>query len=88
LTEADRLYVPEFCLLECTNVLWKQVRFHKLPVSEAERLTTDLVGLPLTIVPVTGMLPRALEIGLAHQLAIYDSMYIALAENSNTLSSQ
>jgi predicted nucleic acid-binding protein len=27
LFEGDRLYVPEFCLIECANVLWKQVRF-------------------------------------------------------------
>jgi predicted nucleic acid-binding protein len=27
----DVFYVPEFCLLECTNVLWKQVRFAALP---------------------------------------------------------
>ncbi|WP_211176235.1 hypothetical protein [Brasilonema sp. UFV-L1] len=26
----DTLHIPEFCLLECTNVLWKQVRFHGL----------------------------------------------------------
>ena len=80
LTRADRLHVPEFCLLECTNVLWKQVRFHGMPQSEAERLSTDLVGLPLTIMPVTGMLTRGLQIGLTHQLALYDSVYIALAE--------
>jgi predicted nucleic acid-binding protein len=36
---ADRLHVPEFCLLECTNVLWKQVRFHGMPGSEAEQLS-------------------------------------------------
>jgi len=28
-------------------------------------------------------MPRALEIGLKHQLAIYDSIYIALAEKLN-----
>lgn len=28
----------------------------------------------------TKVLPRALEIGLKHQLAVYDSVYIALAE--------
>jgi predicted nucleic acid-binding protein len=23
-TDADRLIVPEFCLLECTNVMWQR----------------------------------------------------------------
>lgn len=80
LTATDILHVPEHCVIECANVLWKQVRFHGLAQSDAESLIGDLVGLPLNILPVTGLLKRALEIGLAHQLAVYDSVYIALAE--------
>jgi predicted nucleic acid-binding protein len=74
------LYVPEFCLLECGNVLWKRVRFHGLPLTQAQRMVVDLVGLPLIIVPTAGVLGRGLQIGLTHQLAVYDSVYIALAE--------
>jgi predicted nucleic acid-binding protein len=51
-----------------------------IPQVEAERLVSDLVGLPLSIVPVAGLLTRSLQIGLTHQLAVYDSTYIALAE--------
>ncbi len=29
--QGEQLYVPEFCLLECVNVLWKEVRFRGLP---------------------------------------------------------
>jgi len=43
-------------------------------------LLRDLIGLPLTLQPVIALLERSLEIGLAHQLAVYDSLYIALAE--------
>jgi hypothetical protein len=49
LTEADNLIVPEFCLLECTNVLWKQVRFQGMAQSQAESLVSDLGALPLVI---------------------------------------
>ena len=35
LNQGDRLYVPEFCLLECANVLWKQERFQSMPRTEA-----------------------------------------------------
>ncbi len=80
LTAADKFYLPEFCLLECTNVLWKQVRFHSMPQYEAEVLVASLLNLPFEVVPVEEVLTRALQIGLAHQLAIYDSIYIALAE--------
>lgn len=37
-TDVDQLIVPEFCLLECTNVLWKHVRFQGMPVVQAESL--------------------------------------------------
>ena len=77
------LHVPEFCLLECANVLWKEVRFHGMPQADASMLVTDLVSLPLTILPVSRLLSRSLQIGLTHQLAVYDATYIALAEALN-----
>lgn len=51
-----------------------------MPQSEAESLLQDLRELPFTIASIEETLPRALQIGLAHKLAIYDSVYIALAE--------
>lgn len=81
-TSIDRLIVPEFCLLECTNVLWKQVRFQGMPVLQAESLLKHLRKLPLMRVPAKAALSSALRIGLAHQLAIYDSAYVALAKLS------
>lgn len=79
--ETVELYVPEFCLLECTNVLWKHVRFQGVSQSEAEELVGDIAELNVAVVPpVRSLLRRALEIGLKHQLAVYDSVYIALAE--------
>lgn len=77
------VYIPEFCLLECTNVLWKQVRFQGMPVSQADQMVTDLMALAMTLVPISNMLKRGLQIGLTHQLAVYDSLYIALAEALN-----
>ena len=59
---------------------WKHVRFDGLPESEAEILLEDLANLAFKVVPIEDVLTRALQIGLAHQLAIYDSVYIALAE--------
>jgi predicted nucleic acid-binding protein len=80
LADADiELWVPEFCLLECANVLWKQARFSGLPEVQALQLIRDLVVLPLQVIPVSELLSNALRIGLAHDLPVYDSVYIALA---------
>lgn len=74
------LHIPEFCLLECTNILWKKVQFHGSKLADMQRAVIALLNAPLTVEPVTSMLPRALDIGAAHNLAIYDSLYIALSE--------
>lgn len=76
----DRLIIPEFCLLECTNVLWKEVRFQGLPADQADALVKELLSLKFEVVPTRHLLPQALKIGLNCQLAIYDSLYIALAQ--------
>ncbi|WP_413164248.1 type II toxin-antitoxin system VapC family toxin [Capilliphycus salinus ALCB114379] len=79
LLKGDRFYIPEFCLLECTNVIWKQVRFYGLPEEQAQLLIRDLQSIPFNVASVNHLLSSALDIGLTHQLAIYDSLYIALA---------
>ena len=80
LGDGIELYIPAICLVECTNVLWKRVRFQSMPEGEAEILLQDLRDLPFKVASIEDVLPRALNIGLAYQLAVYDSLYIALAE--------
>ncbi|MBO1346395.1 MAG: type II toxin-antitoxin system VapC family toxin [Hormoscilla sp. GUM202] len=79
--QGDLLYIPEFCLIECVNVFWKNVRFQGLPQTDAEQFIDELLALPFQIVPVKDLLLQALQIGLNRQLAVYDSLYIALALN-------
>lgn len=79
MTDADRLTVPEFCLMECTNVIWKQVRFGGMARNDAEMLLRVLRTLKLRRVPIKHLLDRALDIALKNSLAVYDSSYIALA---------
>jgi len=75
------LHIPEFCLLECTNILWKQVQFHSIPLVGMQKAVNRLLSTPLTVQPVIGLLPRALTIGVQENLAIYDSLYLALGES-------
>jgi len=74
------IYVPEFCVLECANILWKRVVLYKKPVVEAEQALGNLLAFPLLVRTSTEFLRRAFAIGIAHQLAIYDSIYLAFAE--------
>lgn len=83
ITPSDRLIVPEFCLLECTNVIWKQVRFYAMLQADGETLISDLRALPVKLTPVKRLLDDAFKIGLRRQLAVYDSVSIALARQLN-----
>lgn len=74
------LHIPEFCLLECANILWKHVRLHDMPTETARQGLQHLTALPLTVHPSSPYLDDALVIGLNHQLALYDSIYIALGK--------
>jgi predicted nucleic acid-binding protein len=83
-TNEDRLIVPEFCLVECTNVIWKQVRFQGMSVEEAQVLLRDLRKIPLVTASVKSILNMALKVGLTHNLSVYDSVYVALASRSKS----
>jgi len=79
LVRGDHLYIPEFCLLECTNILWKHVRFNGLPHADAAATLADLLKLPFQIIAVQPFLSQALQISLNPPLAVYDALYVALA---------
>jgi predicted nucleic acid-binding protein len=75
------LHTSEFSILECTNILWKKVRFEGMPAETAQKAVRDLTELPITIHLASPYAGDALKIGLAGELAIYDSIYIALAKS-------
>jgi predicted nucleic acid-binding protein len=77
--QSVELYAPAFGVVECVNVFWKYVRFQNMSLDHAENLIIDLLDLPLTVLPVENVMMAALGIGVRHQLAIYDSIYVALA---------
>lgn len=80
--KGDRFTVPELCLSEATNVIWQAVRLRGMPAAQASQALRDLKALPLRRAPSKAVLSTALALGLRHNLAIYDSLYLALAKRS------
>lgn len=76
------LLAPEFCLLECANILWKRARFHGLTHTQLATSLDDLLSTPLTLLAAGPYLKRAVTIGLSYQLAVYDSIYLAICEST------
>lgn len=86
--EADsppELHILDITLVESANVLWKRVfLFKTLDVELAQRTISNLLALPLIIHESQALISTALTLGLAHGLAVYDALYIALALDLNT----
>ncbi len=74
------VYILEFTLVECTNVVWKHIQRQGITKEQALAEIKRLIALPLNIHPSIDLLPRSLEIANQSQLAVYDAVYVALAE--------
>jgi predicted nucleic acid-binding protein len=74
------LLVPDFWLIEATNVLWVQVRRNILTAEEA-REGLDLLKTLIPPTLTTGMALHevALDIGIAVNHSTYDTLYLAFA---------
>jgi len=77
---SPKLHYPDIGLSECANVLWKQYRFRNANPDQVKTSLRNLIALPLVLYSVSPYLSRALEISLGYDLAVYDGLYIALAE--------
>jgi predicted nucleic acid-binding protein len=72
------LRMPDFWLHEATNVLWLQVRRHRLAPEEAREALTLLRHLiEPTPTSALDLHEAALDIGIAANHSTYDTMYLA-----------
>jgi predicted nucleic acid-binding protein len=76
--------VPDVFWAEVGNVLWKGTRQNRWRQDEAESVAADMQARDFTSVPSLMLLPEALKIAFAHDRAVYDCLYVALAVQSKT----
>ena len=76
--------VPDVFWAEVGNVLWKGTRQNRWRQDEAESVAADMQARDFTTVPSLMLLPEALKIAFAHDRAVYDGLYVALAVQSET----
>lgn len=74
------VWVPDYCFIELTNILWKAVVFRDHSRTLANLIVNRLHQLPVSIADSFDLLPRALEIGSVHKMPVYDGLFIALAD--------
>ena len=77
------LIVPELALAEVAQVLWKKEQAGYIKPSETDEIISAVLELPLEIVGHYNILPDALSLARRHELTIYDSLFLALAEKKD-----
>lgn len=72
---------PELLLAEAANVLNKKRIAGELNSDESDRLLSDLISVPIRLFPHQPIILSALELARDHNLTVYDTLYLALAED-------
>jgi predicted nucleic acid-binding protein len=72
---------PELLLAEAANVLNKKRIAGELNSDESDRLLSDLVSVPIRLFPHQPIILSAFELARDHNLTVYDTLYLALAED-------
>lgn len=73
------LLVPDIFWAECGNILWKAVRQHRLPRSEAETALASMMRRSIPTISSLSLLQDAISIVFDFDRSVYDSLYVALA---------
>jgi len=71
---------PELLMAESANVLSKKQKAKELSGFESEQLLAAVMSLPIRLFPHRSLLTRAFELAIARDLSVYDTLYLALAE--------
>ena len=76
----ERLIVLDLVFPEVANAVWKRHRQQLVKLSEARELLAALVRSPVVVEPAISLLGPAFEIAAEYDRAIYDALFVALAE--------
>ncbi len=71
---------PELLMAESANVLNKKRKTGELTATESDRLLTSIMEMPIRLFPHRPLLPRAFALAIDCNLSVYDTLYLALAE--------
>jgi predicted nucleic acid-binding protein len=75
------LCVLDIALAEVTNAIWKQYHRGLATIDEAREWLDDLLACPVSVQPTQRLLPPALEISAKFHCAVYDALFVALAQD-------
>jgi predicted nucleic acid-binding protein len=74
------LSAPAHWLAEAATGLWAACRRGELSEQQANERTQLLIGAPVAVIQLEGLVTAAMALSLRLHLTVYDTLYIALAE--------
>jgi predicted nucleic acid-binding protein len=80
-TEDQRLIVLDLVLTEVANAIWKRHHQRTITVEETCELLGRLLRMPVRVESSTRLLNSAMEIATRYDRAIYDALFVALAQD-------
>ncbi len=80
-----RFVVPDLFWAETGNILWKAVRYGRCSKASAENSLATLKASRLVTEPTESLVEAALTIAMTFNRTAYDSLYVALAQESGTV---
>jgi predicted nucleic acid-binding protein len=72
---------PELLVAEAANVINTKQILGEFSESDADRLLADLLSVPIRLFPHRLIILRAFDLARKYQLTVYDTLYLALAED-------
>lgn len=79
-----RFLVPDLFWVELANALWKAVRRAEISSDNAESAMSFVRDLDITTLPSLDLVPQALNLAISQSRTVYDSLYLALAMQSDS----
>ncbi len=80
LSRETKLLAPALLAAELGNVLWQRNRRGELIGDEVLEVWVAFASAPVDLFDIAPLMPLALEIALDTGCAVYDALYVALAE--------
>jgi predicted nucleic acid-binding protein len=76
--------VPDLFYVEIASAIWKAVRAGRVPRAFGDQALVLLTQREFATVPSLKLLDKAFQIATAFERTVYDSLYVALAEQTNS----
>lgn len=76
--------VPDLFYVEIASAIWKAVRAGRVPQAFGDQALVLLTQREFATVPSLKLLDKAFQIATAFERTVYDSLYVALAVQTNS----